>query len=404
MKKILQKIKYLKLSDILSPIIFILVLPLATIYRIYLRLTNKKLWLICEDGYTARDNGYHFFKYMMDKHPEYITYYVIKKQEPDYQKIKQYDKNIIEFKSLKHWIYYMSASENISIHKHGNPCRSFWYVMHVVLKLYNNRVFLQHGVIKDDLPFVHYKNARFKIFICSAKREYEFVKKTFGYPEGVVQNTGLARFDNLHNLKINNKQILFMPTWRSWFGGTTKFDHNKEAFRNTDFFKYWSALMNDNKLISYIEKNNITIYFYPHQHMQKFLHTFKTNSNNIKIINNSNIDIQKLLKESPLLVTDYSSVFMDFAYMNKPVLYYQFDEEEFRQKHLPIGYFDYKKDGFGKILTTKDELVSNIINLIDNNYIDETKYTNRRKNFFEKRDQNNCLRIFLAIEKSEVKK
>ena len=46
----------------------------------------------------------------------------------------------------------------------------------IILKLYNNRIFLQHGVIKDDLPFVYYKNARFRLFICSAKREFEYVK------------------------------------------------------------------------------------------------------------------------------------------------------------------------------------------------------------------------------------
>ena len=61
-------------------------------------------------------------------------------------------------------------------------------------------------------------------------------------------------------------------------------------------------------------------------------------------VDNSEIDIQNLLKDSALMITDYSSVFMDFAYMEKPEIYFQFDEDQFRSTHYAKGYFDYKKD------------------------------------------------------------
>ena len=396
MMNIKKKIRYIKFSDILSPIIFIIILPFSFVFRIINKLKKRELWLICEDGITARDNGYHFYKYIKDKHPNDYCFYVIDKNCSDYSKVKEYG-NIIQFKSLKHWLYYMSANYNISIHKHGNPCQSFFYVIHVILKLYNNRVFLQHGVIKDDLPFVHYKNARFRMFVCSAKREYEFVRDNFGYPKGYVKNIGLARFDKLHNPNINNKQLLIMPTWRNWFGGNTIYDKDKELFKETDYYKNWNSLLNDIKFKNYIEKNNIIVYFYPHQHMQKFLSLFKTNSKNIKIIDNSDIDIQQLLIESAFLITDYSSVFMDFGYMNKPVIYFQFDENRFRKEHMPKGYFDYRNDGFGPIILDKDELVEKIINIVNNSYIDEEKYFKRRIDFFERRDCKNCERTYKCI-------
>ena len=47
------------------------------------------------------------------------------------------------------------------------------------------------------------------LFICSAKKEYEYVKNTYGHPDGVVQYTGLCRFDYLHRFTIK-KQILLM--------------------------------------------------------------------------------------------------------------------------------------------------------------------------------------------------
>lgn len=403
MKKIINRLRYFKISDLFAPFIFIFILPFSLIYKIYLKVINKKIWLICEDGYTARDNGYVFFKYMIDNHKEINTLYVISKKSSDYTKISNYKDKIIEFKSLKHWFYYMVANFNISIHKHGNPCRSFFYIVHVIFKLYDNRVFLQHGVIKDDLPYAHYPKARFKIFICGAKKEYEYVKENFEYPEGRVKYTGLARFDNLHDIKINKKQILFMPTWRNWFGGNTKFDTNKETFKNTMYYKCWNSLLNNKHLLKFIEAKNIKIFFYPHQHIHKFIDLFNSNSNNIQIIDNSIKDIQDLLKESALLVTDYSSVFMDFAYMNKPIVYYQFDEIEFREKHLAKGYFDYRDDGFGQVVDNENDVVKKIIEIVNNNYIDKEEYIERRRNFFEIKDNKNCYRIYKSIIESEMK-
>lgn len=399
MKKLQNRLKYFNLSDIFAPFIFFILLFPSLILKFILKMKNKQIWLICEDGITARDNGYHFFKYIMDKNLENDCYYVIKKKSSDYSKLIDYKDKVIEFRSLKHWLYYMSASKNISIHKHGNPCQSFFYIIHVVLKLYNNRIFLQHGVTKDDIPFIHYKNARFRLFICAAEREYNFVRQTFGYPDGYVVNTGFARFDNLHDNNINPKQILLMPTWRNWFGGNSKFDKNPELFIDTPFYKNWNSLLNDNELIKYIENNNIKIYFYPHQHMQKFLKYFKSKSESIKIIDNSNIDIQILLKESKLLITDYSSVFMDFGYMNKPVIYFQFDRVEFRKNHLSKGYFDYDKDGFGPVLVKKDDIINEIKNVMENEVTKEDIYYIRRKDFFSVRDKKNCERIYESIKK-----
>lgn len=396
MKKLLDRLRYVKISDLLSPLIFLALFPASLVFRLINIIKKRKMWLICEDGLTARDNGYHFFKYVREKHPADYCFYVIDKKCPDYAKVKEHG-NIIQFKSLKHWLYYLSANYNISIHKHGNPCQSFFYFIHVICKLYNNRVFLQHGVIKDDLPFVYYKNARFRMFVCSAKREYEFVRDTFGYPDGYVKNVGLARFDSLHNARVNKKQILIMPTWRNWFGGKTEFDNNHELFKTTQFYINWNGLLNDDKFINYIEKNNIKVYFYPHQHMQKFLGLFDAKSDNIEIVDNSIMDIQTLLKESALLITDYSSVFMDFGYMNKPVIYFQFDEEEFRKNHLAKGYFDYRIDGFGPIIQNKDKIVEKVIDTIKNDYSDDKKYRIRREDFFEVRDQKNSERTYQAI-------
>ena len=60
-------------------------------------------------------------------------------------------------------------------------------------------------------------------------------------------------------------------------------------------------------------------------------------------------DIPQLLLTAGVLVTDFSSVSMDFVYMEKPILYFQFDRDDFRKGHQSVGYFDYDRDGFGPV-------------------------------------------------------
>ena len=47
-----------------------------------------------------------------------------------------------------------------------------------------------------------------------------------------------------------------------------------------------------------------------------------------------------------MLITDYSSVYFDIAYMRKPIIFYQFDEEEFRRKHYQRGYLREENLGY----------------------------------------------------------
>ena len=398
MGKIKENLKYIKLKDFFSIFIFIIAFPCAMIFKMINKVRKRELWLICEAKDTARDNGYHLFKYIMSVYPNKYCFYAINKKCSDYEKIKSY-KNIIQFQSFKHWIFYLAADKNISTQKDGNPCPALFYILQVYGILKNKRVFLQHGITKDKLPYVYYKNAKFRLFICGAKKEYEFVKDTFGYPENFVKYTGLARFDNLYENNVNKKQILLMPTWRSWLGRDLNKMSKCEDFTNTLYFNSWNNLLKNERLSAFLDENDIQLYFYPHIHMQKYLKYFKINEKNIKVVNNSDIDIQDLLKNSALLITDYSSVFMDFAYMNKPIIYYQFDQEEFRKKHLSEGYFKYERDGFGDVIKNENEVVNKIINYVKTNYKVEEKYISRMNEFFEIKDRNNCKRIYEEIGK-----
>ena len=394
--KIKNSLKYIKIYDILSFFIFIFLFIPSFFYKLYLKIKNKKLYLICEDPNEACDNGYHLFKYIRTNFPKDNVFYVINKNSSDYNKIKSYG-NIVQYRSLKHWIFYLAADRNISTHKYGNPDAPLFYLLHVILGLYNNRIFLQHGITMNDSTWLYYKNTKFFRIICGAKMEYEYMKKNFGYSEEKIKYLGFPRFDNLNRNSINKKQIVIMPTWRNWLGRNTNKFCKSDNFINTEYYKRYNDLLNNKKLIKFIEDEEITLYFFPHRNMQKFIDKFKVNSNNIKLLTSKNMDIQKVLIESALMVTDYSSVSMDFAYMKKPVLYYQFDIKEYREKQLQEGYFSYSKNGFGPVIEDEKSLVDFIIENYNNNFEIESKYLKRISEFFELNDANNCKRVYNMI-------
>ena len=99
------------------------------------------------------------------------------------------------------------------------------------------------------------------------------------------------------------------------------------------------------------------------------------------------------------MITDYSSVHFDFAYMNKPVLYFQFDKAEFFTKQYQSSVFDAEKNGFGKVAYCIDELISNLEEAYQNDFIMTEKYYNRMRDFYQIYDNHNCDRVYEEIKK-----
>ena len=109
-------------------------------------------------------------------------------------------------------------------------------------------------------------------------------------------------------------------------------------------------------------------------------------------------DYNKEFCEGAVLITDYSSVNFDFAYLGKPIIYSQFDKDTFYQGHLyNPGYFKYDRDGFGPVITELDKVVDELIELMKNDCKNKEEYLARSKAFYYYRDNNNCERIRQAI-------
>lgn len=390
-----EKFERVKIQDILSAFTFLSAIPEA----LYLRKKRPNMWLICEDKNEARDNGYWLYKYIRSEHPEQDCVYAINKESVDYKKVKDLGETI-QYGGYKHWVYYLAASKNISSQKGGKPNAAVCYVLEVYGILKNKRAFLQHGVICSDMPWCYYENTKMRLFVCGAKKEYDFIKETYGYPEGYVKYLGLARFDGLHNYVVKKNQILVMPSWREWIADPTSKSltlDDMTSFTSTEYYQKWNEFLNSSAIAETLEKYDLQMVFYPHRNMQKYIKEFSTGSERIIIADWKQYDVQSLLKESALLITDLSSIFMDFAYMRKPMIYYQFDMEKFRKGQYQQGYFEYSRDGFGPVCTELSQVEEHLLKYAKNELKMEEEYKKREEEFFPLWDTDNCKRNYNAI-------
>ena len=187
----------------LAKMLQLLLTPIAKI-----RFRGKKIWVVSERGHEARDNGYHMFLYLRTIHPEIEVWYLISRDSPDLSKVA--DKgNIVYYGSLKYWLVYLSASVLLSAFTPIIPSGNRRFGLEIKEKNNQKIIFLQHGIIGNDIPCYHREETWFDLFICGAKPEFDYVSKNFHYNNGEVRYTGLARFDSLHNIKPKRKKELF---------------------------------------------------------------------------------------------------------------------------------------------------------------------------------------------------
>lgn len=354
--------------------------------------------MLCEDPNEARDNGYYFYKYLCENHPDIKAYYAISKNSPDYLKVENLGGKIVEYGSLKHWIIYLCCKYNISSQKGGKPNAALCAFLELngIVDVYN--VFLQHGVIINNLKWLHSDVSKIDLFITSTIPETNYVKNNFGYDDKVINCTGMPRFDGLHSLKSSNNSILIMPTWRYWFNLNSKKEKElNSTFQGSEYHLAWQELLTSTRLAEIVENNNIEVLFYLHRNLQRFSSCFYTNNNHIKILQAEDCDIQNLLKESLMLITDYSSVFFDMVYMKKPVLFYQFDEEHYRRVQYQPGYFNYHSNLFGKCSTSIEQLLDSVDEIIKNNFNVNDGYLEEHLRIFPFYDANNCERIYKLL-------
>lgn len=383
-----------------------LVLPIRR--HLYL----KNFWIVGEKETEARDNGFAFFRYICENHPEINICYCITKDSSDKQKVEKYGKTVI-LNSFRHYVYCLTGKVSANSQPFGAiPAPTYFLFPHVKRLSRKDQivVHLKHGITKDELPHtMDFQYTHFDLLCCVSERERLFMQEIHGYPDENIKTLGFCRYDALLKKHAAKKQILVMPTHRMWLhaldSANDATQREKEAFKETEFYKVYSSLLSNADLLESARKSGYTIVFYLHYALQSYVNCFTQYSNDVVVIaDRKQYDVQQLLLESSLLVTDFSSVFFDFAYMGKPEVFYQFDEQQYRAGHFKKGYFDYSSDGFGPVCHEEREVVDEIKHLLANGCRMSDKFMQRADGFFAYRDTDNCKRVFTEVYRKAMEK
>ena len=367
----------------------------------YLVLRKMNIWLVFEKySQMAQDNGYYFFKYCMENDVEEKyhchIFYVIEADSPDRSNLLEYEDHVIDFMSIRHVTYALAAKLLISTDAkaHVYPWRRKGSALVPFIKR-KPLVFLQHGVTamkKVDFFYGKGKGGSCDMFIVTSEFEQQIVYDHFGYEKNRIPITGFARWDVLEDKSDNCRDILIMPTWRSWLE-----DFTSEEFRESEYFKRYYELLCNPKFYETLSEQNICVKFYLHPKFKDYIQEFLVESDRVQVIAFGQQPLNELMMKCRMLITDYSSVSWDMFYQKKPVLFYQFDREDYLEAHG--SYLDMEKELFGYNSTDLDDLLVRLKEYAQNNFSLTDMQKQQYEMYFPYVDDKNSQRICEAIKR-----
>ena len=372
-------------------------------YRIF-NMRHKKYILISDRPEKGCDNGEAFFKYINQNHKDVAkyTYFAISKKSSEYNRLKKIG-NVVATRSMKHKFLYLNAKYVFSSHLAQNffmpfePTEKDYYMDLIDYKF----IWLQHGITITDISRVAHKyKENIDYMVTATKKEYEeFNRDSYLYDKGDVLLTGFPRFDALND---DSKDVItIIPTWRSYLSGkimNNGFHETISDFEKSEYYLNYAKLLDSKRVQKMLRKHNYTLRFILHPGMNGYYDSFKKlETSEVRIISVEEATYSKVFAESKLLITDYSSVFFDFAYLKKPLIYFQFDQQQFFGLHYKKGHFSYEDDGFGDVIPDASKVIDKIEYYFENKFKMEKKYMTRVENTFYHKDKNNCERLYNEV-------
>ncbi|MGN7362520.1 CDP-glycerol glycerophosphotransferase family protein [Bacillus safensis] len=327
-----------------------------TTFKLASKLSVKKKTVVFEsfNGKQFSCNPRGIYEYMKEHHPEYTLIWSVKKgHEAPFKEKGIYYINRLSLK----WIFAMARAE--------------YWVVNSRLPLWvpkpDHTTYLQtwHGTplkrLAMDMDEVHMPGTNTKKYKKNFTKEAsnwdylispnaystEIFTRAFQFQKTMIES-GYPRNDFLHNqnneetmralkqkmnLPLDKKLILYAPTWRDdqfYKKGQYKFD------LDLDLHEMRAAIGDEYIIIlrmHYLVAENFDLGPY-----EGFAYDFSHYE-----------DIRDLYMISDLLITDYSSVFFDYANLKRPMLFYVPDIETYRDK-LRGFYFDFEQEAPGPLV------------------------------------------------------
>lgn len=322
-------------------------------------------------------------------------YYIINKGNKKLNNIdEKYKKNIVYKYTFKHYLLFFSAKAFIGTESPGHAIELRIANKHAAQRIYNDKfkyVFLQHGVMYmvslDSVGRSFFRKdggmpENSKIVVSSKEEANHFIELA-GFTEKDLYITGLPKYDKNKYYEDADK-IVIMLTWRPW-------EHNmlRNDIYNAPYYKEIE------RIISAIPDNlKNKIVLMPHPLTLEALKNSKL-SNYIL----DEFEYNEVLKETKVLITDYSSIAYDAFYRGSNVIFYWEEKELCMEQyggHLMLN----DQNAFGEVCYNTKEL-SKII---------EKEYDNKQKEIFIKRyrkivefyDNKNTDRLIKLLKKDKI--
>lgn len=182
------------------------------------------------------------------------------------------------------------------------------------------------------------------------RRAFSFEKEIIesGYPRNdyLYQANNKREIDSLkrrYGLPLDKKVILYAPTWRDdqYFSvGKYRFQLELDLKRmQEELGEHYIVILRMHYLIAeQLDVSEFAGFAYDFSHHE---------------------DIRELYLISDLLITDYSSVFFDYANLRRPMIFFVYDIEDYRDR-LRGFYFDLEKKAPGPLVKTTEEVIQAI--------------------------------------------
>ena len=341
-------------------------------------------------------NSKSVFLFFLKEYKEFICKFVIDCDVERTELISMYGDHFIKGKSLKDKLFILRSYVWVTSSMYTPLLGLFYNRRRLVLHLSHGSLFKRAGLAEKNVSLIKkcfYKlmKTNFNYFYISSDKLVQHASELYGVRKERILVNSMPCCDEFKKEKPNqivtkpksNLKILYSPTWR--LKGETIF-FPFENFNLTTFNEF---------LIS----KNIDIYLRPHPNFNSNMDDLLTS--NIKLYS-SNIekDIYDTLADFDILISDYSSIALDFMMLEKTTLLIPYDLKEYERD---IGFFfDYKTDAPGLIISTLSEFEATLekVSIDENLVILNDNFIRMNETINQYRDGQGSLRCAEFISKT----
>lgn len=329
----------------------------------FISVRSNRIWLFGSYGEFNDNSKYLFLSLLKDKDVEVFW---IAKNKKEYEKVLNYSNNCYMRFSLKGLYYslrsgvyiYSAYVSDINYISCGGVFKvNLWHGIPLKKIEFDIKNGATANVFNNTFKSKFYHPAAYvrpNLVLCPSQfvAEYSF-KSAFRISDNELlinkypRVLSLIEENNNYKKKGDKFTFLYAPTWRD----------GEPNFLNEE-------ILNLCEIQKFCEKYNCNFIVKLHSNTKNTLNY--SEYDNIELMDNK-IDSNHAMIISDCLITDYSSIYLDYIYLDKPMIFYRFDEEKYVKlsRDLYKDIYNYKPGLIASSLSSLLAIMSDVVNGLD---------------------------------------